>query len=170
MRKDILIVNEKSNEVTLGESLQINIKAKSMGQRPLALLTGIRSDSHSWNLVYIQLLLEERGFDVINLGANTPVESVQLHVLQRKPALVVVSTVNGHGAIEGIEIAQALKHQGSLIPMVIGGLLTTQPSELKRATEALIENGYSAVFSGNNAAADFSRYLEALAIRVEVSS
>ena len=44
------------------------------------LIGGTPSDAHTWNLVFLQLWLQERGYDVVNLGSPLPV-----------PALVPVS-------------------------------------------------------------------------------
>lgn len=170
MNNVVQIVNENAAEVTSSASCNDRRARSGQHRRPLAVLTGIRSDSHSWNLVYVQLKLEELGFDVVNLGANAAVKSVQLNVLQRDPALVVVSTVNGHGAIEGAEIAQALRAQNSKVALVIGGMLTTQPSEIVAATQALLDSGYNGVFSGANAWPEFVRYVSALTVVQEVQS
>ena len=39
-----------------------------------AVLSSTSSDSHMWNLIFIQLVLEEHGYRVTNLGACVPVD------------------------------------------------------------------------------------------------
>lgn len=39
-------------------------------------LSTIPSDSHTWNLLFLQLLLEEHGCEVTNLGACVPVATL----------------------------------------------------------------------------------------------
>lgn len=138
--------------------MKINVQTSS--RKPLALLTGVRSDSHTWNLAFLDLYLSEHGFDVLNLGATTSCDDVVRKVTQKNPDLLVVSSVNGHGLIEGREIAAALRaHSLTYLPKVIGGLLSTDPSEEASVRAALQDEGYDAVFAGPESIADFSAYL-----------
>ena len=43
-------------------------------EQPTVLLTGASSDAHTWNLVFLQLLIAEHGFRVTNLGPAVPAE------------------------------------------------------------------------------------------------
>lgn len=74
-----------------------------------AVLTTIASDSHTWNLLFLQLLLEEQGWEVTNLGACVPVDVLIEEATARPPGLIVVSTVNGHGAEEAPGLARAVR-------------------------------------------------------------
>ncbi|MGQ4416103.1 methylaspartate mutase, partial [Streptomyces sp. SAS_269] len=38
------------------------------GGTPVVVVSSLASDAHTWNLVFLQLLIEESGFDVVNLG------------------------------------------------------------------------------------------------------
>jgi methylaspartate mutase epsilon subunit len=91
----------------------------------LAVLTGVSSDAHTWNLVYLHLLLEELGWEVVGLGATTPDEAVVQACLKHRPDLLVVSSVNGHGHIDGARMMTALRERSELagMPAVIGGKL-----------------------------------------------
>jgi methylaspartate mutase sigma subunit len=125
--------------------------------RPTVLVGSIPSDSHSWNLAYLQLLLEEQGFDVMNLGPCTPVEDFVRWCEDIDPALVVVSSVNGHGRLEALRVVQALRPQG--MRLVAGGMLSTSPHEDAKVASELSSGGFDAVFTGPDAVARFKEYL-----------
>lgn len=139
--------------------------------RPLALLTGLRSDSHTWPLVYMHLLLEEKGFEVINLGATTPIDEVLEVVDRHDPEILVISTVNGHGLFEGKQIAAKLGQSGkAATPKVIGGLLTTDPAEVPAAKAELEKFGYDGVFTGDSSVAEFITFLNELLAKQKQAS
>jgi len=64
--------------------------------RMSTVVTSVSSDSHTWNLVYIQLLLEEVGHHVHNLGACVPDDVVIAECRRIRPDLVVVSSVTAN--------------------------------------------------------------------------
>ncbi len=138
-------------------------ETQTVGYKPLALLTGVRSDSHTWNLAYLNLHLEEHGFDVCNLGATVSHEDILQQVKRLSPDLLVVSSVNGHGFIEGREIASALSANLSYLPKVIGGLLSTDPREEPSVKAVLQADGFDAVFVGPGSIDEFSTFLDSVA-------
>ncbi|MFE9957076.1 cobalamin B12-binding domain-containing protein [Micromonospora sp. NPDC005299] len=111
------------------------------------LLCSIASDAHSWNLVYVQLLLEELGYQVNNLGPCTPEALIVDECVRTRPGVLVVSTVNGHGMIEGQPLARALRRHPRLhhLPMVIGGKLGVDGASAPML-QRLIDAGFDAVF------------------------
>ena len=115
------------------------------------------SDSHTWNLIFLQLLLEEYGIVVRNLGACLPVGTLVDECRQFRPNLVVLSSVNGHGHAEGQEIIRRLREtpvlERSLI--VIGGMLTTDPARDAQAVDDLMAQGFDAVYTEPDAVARF---------------
>ena len=130
-------------------------------ERLTVVLTGTASDAHTWNLVFLQLFLAELGCDVVNVGACSPDSLVQDVCMRTAPDLVVVSSVNGHGAGDGARLARRLREVPALarIPLVIGGKLGTgdQPVD----TTELAEAGYNRVFGED--VAELSRMVAALA-------
>jgi methylaspartate mutase sigma subunit len=128
-----------------------------------AVIATVPSDSHMWNLVYIELVLRENGWDVNNLGACTPTELVVETCLAQRPDMLVVSTVNGHGHIGGRKLIGQLRSQPELeyLPVVIGGKLGTLGSENSVFVEPLIAAGYSVVFMESEGLEAFSRFIEA---------
>jgi methylmalonyl-CoA mutase cobalamin-binding subunit len=128
-----------------------------------AVIATVQSDSHMWNLVYIELVLRENGWDVNNLGACTPTDLVVETCLTERPDMLVVSTVNGHGHIGGRKLIERLRSRPELeyLPVVIGGKLGTLGAENSVFAEPLIAAGFSVVFIESEGLQSFSRFIEA---------
>ncbi|MFJ2376720.1 cobalamin B12-binding domain-containing protein [Streptomyces sp. NPDC087769] len=129
-----------------------------------AVLTTIASDSHTWNLLFLQLLLEEQGWEVTNLGACVPVDVLIEEATARPPGLIVVSTVNGHGAEEAPGLARAVRAVPALarVPLVVGGKLDTSGTIAPEVHASLTDAGFDAVLTGANAVPGLLALLEAL--------
>ncbi|MGY3061144.1 methylaspartate mutase sigma subunit [Streptomyces sp. TE3672] len=129
-----------------------------------AVLTTIASDSHTWNLLFLQLLLEEQGWEVTNLGACVPVDVLIEEATARPPGLIVVSTVNGHGAEEAPGLARAVRAVPVLarVPLVVGGKLDTSGTIAPDVHASLTDAGFDAVLTGANAVPGLLALLEAL--------
>jgi methylmalonyl-CoA mutase cobalamin-binding subunit len=140
--------------------------AKSAKPKRVVLAT-VPSDSHMWNLVFMELLLKEQGIEVTNLGACTPIELVVETCLAERPDLLVISSVNGHGHLGGRRIIKAIREQPELadMPAVIGGKLGTLGVCNSTFAEPLVEAGYSAVFIEADGVGPFQEYLGAGAPR-----
>jgi methylaspartate mutase sigma subunit len=135
-----------------------------------ALLTSLPSDSHTWNLCYLQLLLEDHGVEVVNLGSCVTFDLITEALGEVAPDLLVVSSVNGHGAIEGRELIGHLvaRQEAETAPVIIGGKLTLDPGTQEVAARDLLRLGYSEVFTGDEAVPRFLHYLDRLRTRTEV--
>lgn len=129
-----------------------------------AILTGIRSDSHTWNLVFMELWLREQGLRVTNLGSCVPVEEIVAACQSLRPKLLVVSTVNGHGGIEGQDIAHGLRESGLLdqVHTVIGGKLATRPEREPALVDALLMAGFDQVLINDDALDHLSAWITRL--------
>ncbi|TFE31009.1 methylaspartate mutase [Frankia sp. B2] len=118
------------------------------------ILSGTASDAHTWNLVFLQLLLEELGRPVINLGPCVPDQVLVDACVRLKPELVVVASVNGHGFQDGIRLVRLLRAHRSLdrVPVVIGGMLDTGADRTgeERRHKELEAAGYDAVFADSD--------------------
>ncbi|MFE2250940.1 cobalamin B12-binding domain-containing protein [Streptomyces lavendulae] len=129
------------------------------------LLSGTASDSHTWNLVYLQLFLEELGHRVHNLGPCVPdglLTGACAADGPGRPDLVVVSSVNGHGYRDGLGAVQALRRAGVTLPVVIGGKLGVAGVPDPRQRRRLLDAGCDAVFDDGDTAA-LREYLDLLA-------
>ncbi|MGW0393011.1 cobalamin B12-binding domain-containing protein [Streptomyces sp. NPDC003042] len=129
--------------------------------RPTAVVTTTPSDSHTWNLVFLQLLLEEHGYIVHNLGACVPVEELVDGCRRHQPDLLVLSSVNGHGVLEAPDCVRALRDAGlHRLRAVAGGKLTTDGALSDQQTTTLLEAGFDAVFTADQPVDAFARYLQ----------
>lgn len=129
-----------------------------------ALLFTVSSDSHSWNLVFMEYLLTEKGFNVKNLGTCTPIDEVVYETNKSQYDLLVLSTVNGHGYLEGPEISKLIRgNENYHNNIVIGGKISTDNSKesIELKTKLLKQAGFDAVFDDSNANIfdDFEKYL-----------
>ncbi|MFC4149933.1 cobalamin B12-binding domain-containing protein [Micromonospora mangrovi] len=112
-------------------------------------ISGVSSDAHTWNLVFLQLLLQEWGHQVTNLGPCVPEALLVDECARATPHLVVVSSVNGHGFHDGLRLIGALRQRTDTtrLPVVIGGKLgVTGEQGAADRVATLLAAGYDAVF------------------------
>ncbi|MFE3469903.1 cobalamin B12-binding domain-containing protein [Streptomyces sp. NPDC059185] len=112
-------------------------------------VTGLPSDAHTWNLVFIQLLIEDLGHHVINLGPCVPQDEIVESCGKYQPDLLVVSTVNGHGFQDADQLIRSIRSRWELagLPAVIGGKLGVLGAEQRAGHgRRLREAGFDAVF------------------------
>jgi methylaspartate mutase sigma subunit len=128
------------------------------------LVSSVASDSHTWNLVYLQLLLEELGHHVVNIGACVPDDLLISSCRAHRPDLVVISSVNGHGHHDGARVIGALRSRPDLVgvPVVIGGKLGIGGVANARHTDDLLRAGFDAVFDDSAGIDPFREYVDAL--------
>lgn len=134
-----------------------------MTPRPQVVVTSVSSDAHTWNLVYLQLILEELGCRVTNLGACVPDETVVAECAARRPQLIVVSSLNGHGCQDGIRLIGAIRRCPALlgIPVVIGGKLDVDGGAIPAAR--LLAAGFDAVYGDDGQMAAFQSLVRVIA-------
>ncbi|WP_435867562.1 cobalamin B12-binding domain-containing protein [Streptomyces xanthophaeus] len=125
------------------------------------LLTGTESDSHTWNLVYLQLLMEELGHRVRNLGPCVTDDLLTAACAADGPGLVVISSVNGHGYRDGLNAVRALRLSGFTGPVVIGGKLGVAGVADPEQRGRLLAAGCDAVFDDGDVNS-FRAYLGSL--------
>lgn len=136
----------------------------SRAERPRAVVSTISSDAHTWNLVYLQLVLEEHGFAVRNLGCCVPVEELVAGCLEVRPRLLALSTVNGHGLIEAPEYIREIRRHPELreLVVVIGGKLSVGGTLPDGDREGLLALGFDGVFPAGDHRDAFSSFLTGL--------
>lgn len=120
---------------------------RERGTSLTVVVSGLSSDAHTWNLVYLQLILEELGHKVINLGGCVPEQELAARCREAGPDLIVLGSVNGHGFQDGTRAITALRECPGLIttPTVIGGKLDTVGGD-PTLTSRLLDAGFDAVF------------------------
>lgn len=128
---------------------------------PLFVLSTVESDSHMWNLVYLQLLLEEHGVEVINLGPCVPTATTLQTLVSSRPDALIISSVNGHGFWQGRALREAaVRAFGEELPLfLIGGKLTTSQADDVAVARELRAAGFAEVFVGEQAIPEFRRWL-----------
>lgn len=132
-------------------------------------VTSVASDAHTWNLVYLQLLLEELGHQVINLGPCVPDQLMVAECSARRPDLIVISSVNGHGFVDGKRVVSLLRDCPELreTPIVIGGKLGISGEEHVHDLHVLFEAGFDAVFEESDGVLRFRDFIQSLPSRVK---
>jgi methylaspartate mutase sigma subunit len=142
------------------------IRRKKMKNHNLnIILTGTPSDSHIWNLIFMELFLQERHYRVHNLGACVPTTHLQ-DALKKLPCdLVVISSINGHLFQDAIKIISSFpKHSfSSLPPFILGGKMGIVQKDAAFQKRKLLKLGYDGVFIEKNALENFAQYLDRLA-------
>jgi methylaspartate mutase sigma subunit len=126
--------------------------------RAPVLVSSLSSDSHTWNLVFLQLLIEEVGHPVRNLGACVPDELLLEEAMRLRPELIVLSTVNGHGYRDGLRVAGLLRRHLCVREsiLVIGGKLGVAGPLGRDQVDDLLRAGFDAVFDdGPDGVAEF---------------
>ncbi|MFD9307564.1 cobalamin B12-binding domain-containing protein [Streptomyces sp. NPDC060048] len=128
------------------------------------LLSTVSSDSHTWNLVFLQLLLEEMGNEVVNLGPCVPDQLLIDSVRRIRPDALVISTVNGHGQLDGARMIRKLRADpvAGGTPAIIGGKLGITGDTGDRPAQELVEAGFDAVFTDTADPSLVSRLLASL--------
>jgi methylaspartate mutase sigma subunit len=113
------------------------------------LVTSSASDSHTWNLIFLQLFLEEMGNEVVNLGPCVPEDLLAEECRAHTPDLVVISSVNGHGYRDGLRAISRLRREPELaaVPVVIGGKLGLAGERDADGVRRLRAAGFAAVFN-----------------------
>jgi methylaspartate mutase sigma subunit len=137
-------------------------------RRQVAMVSGLSSDAHTWNLVFLELLLDELGYDVVNLGACVPDTLLVRECLDRTPDVLVLSGVNGHGYLDGARVARRLRDQPKLarLPIAIGGKLGVSGALDPGQRAALLAAGCDAVFEAHaDPIASFHQFLGTLPVR-----
>ncbi|MFJ7159480.1 cobalamin B12-binding domain-containing protein [Streptomyces sp. NPDC101118] len=119
------------------------------------LLSGTASDSHTWNLVYLQLFLEELGHRVVNLGPCVPGDLLAAGCHEHAPDLLVISSVNGHGYRDGLTAVARVRREPGLaaLPVVIGGKLGVAGVRDPAAAARLTAAGVDRVFDDGDVTA-----------------
>ncbi len=144
------------------------VPAAAAGGGLSVVVTSVASDSHNWNLVYLQLALTELGHRVLNLGPCVPDELLVSECLRVRPDLVVVSSVNGHGFIDGVPLIGRIRACPELAatPVVIGGKLGIAGPAGHQSRDQLRAAGFDAVFEDGSGMAAFRSFTERLMMSV----
>jgi DNA-binding transcriptional MerR regulator len=108
------------------EALLISTPAPT---RPGRILVGCPpEEEHTFVPLLLSLLLRRRGWDVVYLGANVPIHSIEATIAVVRPNLVVLTAQQLYTAAGLLEMAEVLYNER--IPVAFGGLVFTEISGL----------------------------------------
>jgi DNA-binding transcriptional MerR regulator len=85
-------------------------------------------EEHTFVPLLISLLLRRRGWDVVYLGANVPLRSLEATLATVRPSLVVLTAQQLYTAASLLEMAETLFRER--VPLAFGGLVFTEVPEL----------------------------------------
>lgn len=94
---------------------------KAMERKAKVVTHTAEGDIHDIGQVIVNALLNANGFEVINLGADVPVDKVVAAVKQHKPILVTGTALMTTTMTAFPKIAHQLKAAGIDVPFVCGG-------------------------------------------------
>ena len=124
--------------------------------RPGRILVGCPpEEEHTFVPLLISLLLRRRGWDVVYLGANIPLRSLEATLNAVRPNLVVMTAQQLPTAASLMEMAEILLRER--VPVAFGGLIFTQVAELHTAIP-----GYYLGGKIEGATAEIERLMSAL--------
>src|SRR5260370_32047988 len=126
-----------------------------------AIIATVRSDAHTWNLVYLQLLLQQNDFTTHIVGPCSEPRAVVRACRQKTPTVLVMSTVNGHGYIDAPAFMRTLSLHipDRTFPVVVGGMLGINEADERRKKQTLLACGFDAVFTGATSIAEFLEFI-----------
>lgn len=94
---------------------------KSMERKAKVVTHTAEGDIHDIGQVIVNALLNANGFEVVNLGADVPVDKVVAAVKQHKPIMVTGTALMTTTMTAFPKIAHQLKAAGIDVPFVCGG-------------------------------------------------
>jgi DNA-binding transcriptional MerR regulator/methylmalonyl-CoA mutase cobalamin-binding subunit len=87
-------------------------------------------EEHTFGLLLLTFLLRRRGWEVVYLGANVPIERLETTVVATRPQLAILATQQLHSAATLLDTAQVLQREG--VPLAYGGLIFNLLPDLRR--------------------------------------
>ena len=111
-------------------------------QKNKVVLGVAESDAHVVANHLIAYLLRENGFEVINLGACTPVPDFLLALEENPDAVaLIIGTLNGH-AVRDLKGLRTAKDEGRInCPVIVGGNLSVGSQKSAETVERIRDLG-----------------------------
>lgn len=129
-------------------------------ERPLVILGVAASDPHVVANHLIAMHLRDNGFEVVNLGACTPVPEF-MEAWQRHPSAlaILIGSLNGHAAEDLAGLADFKREFQVRCPVAVGGNLSVGAVKSGEERARLLADGVDAVLTD---ADDILPFLRAL--------
>jgi methanol corrinoid protein len=110
-----------SDAMNVGIALCEKAMGKSMNRKGKVVTHTAEGDIHDIGQVIVNALLNANGFEVINLGADVPVDKVVAACKEHKPVMVTGTALMTTTMTAFPKIAHQLAAAGLTIPLVCGG-------------------------------------------------
>jgi len=121
-RGEVTVQQEHFCSALTIQRLEALVMASPLPTRPGRILAACPAEEeHVFGLLLLTFLLRRRGWEVIYLGANVPVDRLETTVAAVKPQLAVLAVQQLHTAPGILEMAEVLESEGIL--MTYGGLI-----------------------------------------------
>ena len=119
---DVSVQQEHFCSALVQRRLEALIMAAPPPTRPGRILAACPPDEyHVFGLLLLTLLLRRRGWEVIYLGANVPIQQMETTVAVVQPQLVILAAQRLHSAATLLDIARFLESEE--VPLAYGGLI-----------------------------------------------
>jgi methylaspartate mutase sigma subunit len=128
-------------------------------------ITSTPSDSHTWNLLFLELLFNEEGFTTHNLGCCVPITDLMGSIYTINPDLIVISSLNG---LLYLDLEKMMLHIKKFLmshhrcKLLVGGNLSTHKRESLYLKKRFLNMGIDRVFDGKHAVKQLKNYLSSL--------
>ncbi|PSQ41982.1 methylaspartate mutase subunit S [Halobacteriales archaeon SW_7_68_16] len=133
--------------------------------QPSVVVGTIGSDAHAVGITLLEHALKEAGFEVRNLGAQTPQEAFVTATDERDADAVLVSSLYGHAEQDCEGLHERLADAG-LDPLTyIGGNLAVGQTDFEAVRRRFRELGFDRVFDADT---DFDDVVAALQAEFDV--
>jgi DNA-binding transcriptional MerR regulator len=121
-RDEVTVQQEHFTSELAMRRLEGLVEATPPPTRPGRLLIGCPpEEEHTFSPLSLTLFLRRRGWDVLYLGANVPLEHLEATITAAKPQIVILAAQQLYTAAKLLEVARLL--QGQRIPLGYGGLI-----------------------------------------------
>ena len=129
-RGDVTVQQEHFASALAVRRLESLVMAAPPPTRPGRILAACPpEENHVISLLVLTVLSRRRGWEVVYLGANVPVERLEATVGVTTPQLVILAAQQLHTAASLLEMAQLLQRKGVLV--AFGGLIFNLLPELR---------------------------------------
>ncbi|ESS10995.1 MAG: glutamate mutase subunit S [uncultured archaeon A07HR60] len=126
---------------------------------PVVVLGTIGSDAHVVGITLLEHALEDAGFEVHNLGAQTSCAEFAEAAAATGADGVLISSLYGHAEQDCRGLHDRLEQTGNEYVTCIGGNLSVGQAELSEVQQTFREMGFDRVFGQN---AEFDTVIETL--------
>ncbi|MFA4858533.1 MAG: homocysteine S-methyltransferase family protein [Candidatus Margulisiibacteriota bacterium] len=119
--------------VAAAEAMQVGfdlckarLPAGSLKSAGTIILATVKGDVHDIGKNIVKMMLENHGFNVVDLGKDVDKETIVAAALQHKAAAVALSALLTTTMSQMGEVAAELKSRGLDIPVIVGGAVVNQ--------------------------------------------